>query len=262
MSQLNVQTDAVRSYAQIHDRVATDLSQVIDADASEAAGVQASHGTIAAAVGAALTSALGTRRDTVQATARSGETLSELLREAARMYDDGDQAGADKLRAAADALDSQQGAPGGTSGPVGAVGPAAATGSPAGGDQMAGQLAGQIGQQVGQAVGGLTASLAGLAQGLVQVPQQVMQAVQGAAGSTADDKARREAYDEADRTQDAGGAEESPTRDRAQHTERAVEGQPVDRADAGAAASGRTPDVPAEPQRPQPAQTRPQGDWL
>ena len=70
--QLFVQTDGVRSYAQIHDQVVSGLSQLTGAGAPEAAGVQTTHGAIAAAVSTALSSVLGSRLGTMQTTATSG----------------------------------------------------------------------------------------------------------------------------------------------------------------------------------------------
>jgi 3-deoxy-D-arabino-heptulosonate 7-phosphate (DAHP) synthase len=99
---LYVHPDGVRSYAQIHDEVVAGLSQLMGTAAPEAAGVQTSHGAIAAAVSAALSGVLVSRQGTLQATGTSGSTISELLQKAAQMYERGDQKGAATLRAAAD----------------------------------------------------------------------------------------------------------------------------------------------------------------
>ena len=72
---LYVQTDGVRSYAQIHDEVVTGLSQLTGAGAPQARGVEASHGSIASAMSAALSSVLGNRQDTIQTTATNGTTI-------------------------------------------------------------------------------------------------------------------------------------------------------------------------------------------
>ncbi|KUI14076.1 hypothetical protein AU193_08595 [Mycobacterium sp. GA-1285] len=195
MSQLFAQTDGLRSSASIHDRVATSLSQVLGDGAPEASGVQTSHGQIAAAVGTALSSVLDARLGTMQSAAHTGETISELLRKAAQMYEQGDRDGAETLRAAAEMLEDQwdtQGSASGSAAGAGGLVDGAATlagvGAPAngaasapGGDQMVGQLLGQVGQQVGQLVGSTTAPLLGLAQGLQQVPQMIAQGVQQAA---------------------------------------------------------------------------------
>ncbi|MDA4105857.1 ESX-1 secretion-associated protein [Mycolicibacterium holsaticum] len=103
---LYVQTDGVRSYAQIHDRVVEGLSQLMGSGATEATGVQTTHGAIASAVSTALSGVLGTRHGTMQTTATSGSTIAELLQKAAQMYDQGDQKGAERLRAATEALNS------------------------------------------------------------------------------------------------------------------------------------------------------------
>jgi hypothetical protein len=155
---LYVQTDGVRSYAQAHDEVAAGLSPLTGSAAPEAAGVQSSHGTIAAAVGTALADVLGVRNGTLQTTATSGSTISELLHKAAQMYDEGDQKGAATLRAAAEKLGGTQGTGGGSSAGVGEAG-------------AMGQMIGQVAQQAGQ----LAQPLQGVTQGLQQIPQQVMQ---------------------------------------------------------------------------------------
>ncbi len=91
----------------------------------------------------------------MQTTATSGNTIAELLKKAAQMYEQGDQQGAEKLRAAAEALR-------GTTGPQARSGPAAAGGrsdrrrAGAGGQsgtsaascggEMVGQMLGQAGR--------------------------------------------------------------------------------------------------------------------
>ncbi|KUH93534.1 hypothetical protein AU189_14720 [Mycolicibacterium acapulense] len=251
MSQLFAQTNGLRSSASIHDRVATDLSHVL-AGVPEATGVQTSHGQIAAGVGTALSSALDARLGTVHATADAGATISDLLQKAAQMYEQGDHEGAEKLRAAADALDGQRdtevseststtgGVPGSPANGVG----------PPGGDQMVGQMLGQVGQQVGQLVGSMAAPLLGLAQGLQQVPQMIAQGVQQARGETPErddtrvDEERTERSDE-----DPAEKPSEPTR-RAQPEHQAA---PSD-----SAVVGRPPEAPVAAQGPRPAQTRPQ----
>jgi len=152
---LFVQPDGVRSCAQIHDGVVAGLSQLISAAAPEAAGVQTSHGAIASAVSAALSSVLGDRQGTMQATSKTGSTISGLLQKAAEMYEHGDQKGAATLTAAAEALEGPQGS-----------GAAPGTAASGGGD-MAGQMVSQLGQ--------MAQPLQGIAQGLQQVSQQLTQ---------------------------------------------------------------------------------------
>src|SRR5258706_5910146 len=129
---LYVQPDGVRSYAQIHDEVVAGLSQLMGAAAPEAAGVQTSHGAIASAVSTALSTVLGSRHGTIQTTATSGSTISELLQKAAQMYEQGDQKGAATLRAAAEALEGTSGSPG------------SGGGSGSGGADTMGQMLGQV----------------------------------------------------------------------------------------------------------------------
>jgi uncharacterized phage infection (PIP) family protein YhgE len=165
---LYVQTDGVRSYAETHDGVAAGLSQLTGSAAPQAAGVQSSHGTIAAAVGTALADVLGVRDGTLQTTATSGSTISELLHKAAHLYDQGDQKGAATLRAAAEALGGAQDT-GGAGAGVDEAG--------AGGAGVMGQMVGQVAQQASQ-LGQVAQPLQGVTQGLQQIPQQVMQQVQ------------------------------------------------------------------------------------
>jgi Excreted virulence factor EspC, type VII ESX diderm len=282
MSQLYVQTDGTRSYAQVHDQVAAGLSQMMGAAAPDAAGLQASHGPIATAVSTALSSVLETRHGTLQNTATSGTTISELLQKAAQMYEQGDRQGAEKLKAAADALQAhegeQGGAPGGASSgdasggalgrgfPGGAAGATGAgspgVGTPAPGSAavgMIGQILGQVGQQVGQIAGMVAQPLQGFAQGLQQVPQQVMQAVQGATGA---DKATLTGEEKSDRTKDPADRIRERSEPNPPHrTEPAPTGDdpPAGAAPGESTSGGRAPEHPVA-DRPQPAQTRPQAD--
>lgn len=258
MSELFAQTDRLRAFAGIHDRIATDLSL---ASAPETAGIQASHGQIAATVGSALSTALDARLGTMHSAADAGSTISALLREAARRYEQGDRDGAEKLRAAAEELAGQRVPPdvaANGSGATAATGEdvaATGTGSPAN-NQMVGQVLGQIGQQVGALAGAVTAPLLGLAQGLQQVPQQIMQgaaqAAQGAATSTADDRERLDRRPE-DTPERSDEDEDSP-----EPTPRAEPDADAASPEAASPGVGRTsaPPVVAEP--PRPAQTRPQ----
>jgi len=186
---LSVQTDGLRSLSRIHDEVVAALSQLTGSAAPAAAGVQTTHGPIAMAVSAALNDVLATRQGTFQTTATSGTTISDLLRKAARLYDQGDRQGADMLRKAAERLggDPAAGDPsgghgtspgaagtsGGGSGTAGAGNPAsAAIGAVSQALGQVGQL-GQLGQQGQQATG----PAQGLAQPLQQLPQQIMHGV-------------------------------------------------------------------------------------
>jgi hypothetical protein len=240
---LYVQPDGVRSYAQIHDQVLSALSQVMGAAAPEAVGVESTHGPIASAVSTALAQVLGGRQGTLQATSTSAQTISELLQKAAQMYEQRDQQGAEKLKAAAEALEGKQG---GQPRNSGAPGSPTSTGA-GGGDvmgQMLGQL-GQVGQQVGQMAQAVGAPLQALAQPLQQVPQQVMQAVQSAGKA-------------ADATGAAKGDAAAPQQDsRSEETERH---EPLHRAEAAPGDSANTGRAPETPEHAKPAQTRPQTD--
>ncbi|KUI45823.1 hypothetical protein AU198_10330 [Mycobacterium sp. GA-1199] len=257
MGRLFAQTDGLRSSASLHDRIATDLSQVLGADAPAVAGVQTSHGQIASGVGAALSSALNARLGTVQTTADMGETISELLRKAAQMYEQGDHDGAEKLRAAVEALDGQRDTQGEDSpapsvgGAVGGATPANGAGGPPGGDQMVGQMLGQVGQQVGQLVSSMTAPLLGLAQGLQQVPQIVAQGVQQA-GRGDETLAREDGGDESERTGER-------TDENAEKPSEPGRAEPkAEAAPSGSTGAVRAPEMPTDAEPPRPAQTRPQ----
>ncbi|AFM18642.1 Protein of unknown function (DUF2580) [Mycolicibacterium chubuense NBB4] len=97
---LSVNTDGVRSLSDIHSTVAAALG-ALTAAAPGAAGVASTHGTVAAAVGTALTSALGSRRGTMATTRASGDTIAELLHQAALAYERGDRRGAEAITAEA-----------------------------------------------------------------------------------------------------------------------------------------------------------------
>ncbi|MGV0775117.1 ESX-1 secretion-associated protein [Mycolicibacterium elephantis] len=94
---LYIHPDGVRSHAQLHDRVVAGLSQLTSAGAAEAVGVQTTHGAIASAVSTALSGVLDARRHTLQVTAAAGSSIAELLRQSVQMYEQGDQASAERL---------------------------------------------------------------------------------------------------------------------------------------------------------------------
>ena len=248
---LFVQTDGVLSYAEIHDQVASGLSQLIGAGADGAAAVRTTHGSIAAAVDAALSGVLGTRQGTMRTTATSGTTIGEILKNAARLYDEGDLQGAEKLRAAAEAMTSGAGSSGGAGGT-----PAGGTGAASSGGEMVGQMLGQVGQQVGQ----LGQSLSGLTQGLQQIPQQVMQAVQQAtqaaqsgAGEQGDDKAGEGTKEPQEPENSLHAGDHAPSAG-SDHAHPQTE-QPAGAAPGESPAAGPAPDV-----APRPAPTRPAVD--
>jgi len=147
---LYVQPDGVRSYSQIHDDVATGLSQLMGAAAPEAAGVQNSHGVIASSVSSALNQVLGGRQGTLQATSSSAQTISELLAKAAQMYEHGDQKGAATLRAAAEAMQGTQGTSSAGGSPASSAG---ASGAGGGASSGGGGANGIIGSGAGVASG-------------------------------------------------------------------------------------------------------------
>jgi len=254
---LYVQPDGVRSYAQIHDEVVAALSQVMGTAVPEVLGVETTHGPIASAVSGALSQVLGSRQGTLQATSTSAQTISELLQKAAQIYEQGDQKGAETLKAAAKAMQSANaaGRASGAAGTAGVPGTAGAGSAGAGGGaDMMGQMVSQVGQQVGQMAQSIAPPLQGLAPGLQQFPQQVMQGAQQVAQQV---------------SQAAGTAGEKAPGDPSAHGDGAGPGivpegrfaeEKGDQVAAGDTAdAGRQPDLPRG-QRAEPAQTRPQSD--
>ncbi|MEU0498721.1 type VII secretion target [Mycobacterium sp. NPDC006124] len=255
--------------AQIHSQVASGLSQLTGPGGPQAADVAKSFGNIASSVNDALDGVTQSRGNTLQATKGSSDTIAELLGKADQMYAAGDEEGAAKLRAAAEALEGPGGAAaaGGAAGPGAAAGGAGAGAAGGGGAEMAGQMASQVGQQVGQLAQGMAQSVQGLAQGLTQLPQQIMQGIQsmaGSAGKGTDAEALAKAAEEktgTDEDRDADEREREEDAAKRAEEERAQQRPPAwaDGAQPGRTTeSGPAPVAPPAPERPQPAQTRPQ----
>jgi hypothetical protein len=262
----------------IHSQVAQGLGQLVGGGGPQAADVAKSFGNIAFGLNSALDGASQSRMSSIQTTKASADTIKELLNRAHQMYLQGDEQGADKLKAAAEALQASDG--GGSSGAggaggstgagasgAGAAGEGSASGGSAGGSgaEMASQMATQVGQQVGQMAQSVAQSVQGLAQGLTQLPQQLMQGLQGLGGSAAQgagsdaDKAHVAAKQEqADEDKDKDG---KPDDERAEEQRRHQAAPPAhaDGAQAGPHTDGgRAPVPPPTTERSQPAQTRPQ----
>ncbi|KAA0080737.1 ESX-1 secretion-associated protein [Mycolicibacterium sp. P9-64] len=250
---LSVQPDGLRTFSQVHDEVVSALSQIMGAAAPGATGVETSHGPIASAVSSALGQVLGSRGGTLQATSKSGETISALLQKAAQLYQQGDQQGADTLKKAAEALQANEAGGGGAG--SGTAGSGASGAAGAGGAEQMGQIASQVGQQVGQIAQGVAQSVQGLAQGLTQLPQQVMQGVQGMVQSATQGAGSAGAGDAG-----AKGDEKDKPKDEEPKTEERKDEPPVKRdvAEPGKAAERGSAPVPPPVERAQPAQTRPQ----
>jgi hypothetical protein len=259
---LSVDPGGVKSLGQIHDQVSAAVSQL--GGLSPASGdAEAAYGTISSAFTSALGQALPSRDGTFAATSASSETIGKLLHAAAQAYEQGDQANAEKLKAAADALAGSSGTSGaGGAGSQGGGAGSAGTGSAGGGGaEMAGQMASQVGQQVGQIAQGMAQSVQGLAQGLTQLPQQIMQGVQGIVesatkgGAGSDEAKDDEATSDEDKDKDGKPDEKRAEERRSQqapptHQEGAQPGRAAD--------GGRPPVPPPAADRRQPAQTRPQ----
>ncbi|PRC41397.1 ESX-1 secretion-associated protein [Mycobacterium sp. ITM-2017-0098] len=236
---LQVNPADVRSLGDIHADVAGGLGS-LTASSPGAGAVAGSHGTIASAVGTALTDALGSRSGTIATAQSTGSIISELLHQSALAYERGDQRGGDAMRTAADALARGEG-------------PAGGTPSGGGGADPLGQAVGQMGQlgQIGQQ---LAAPLAALAQPLQQLPQQIMQGLaqmsQSGSGAGTSDVPQTPAPDPAeDDARDEPSEEQDPKDD---------DGRPdavEENASPGApAVAGPAPMPPADER---PAPTRP-----
>jgi hypothetical protein len=276
--EFHLDSNGLSPLSDIHSQVAQGLGQLVGGGGPQAADVAKSFGNIAFGLNSSLDGASQSRMSTIQTTKASADTIKELLNRAHQMYLQGDEQGADKLKAAAEALQASDG--GGSSGAGGAGGStgagatgsgAAGAGSAGGGSaggsgaEMASQMATQVGQQVGQMAQSVAQSVQGLAQGLTQLPQQLMQGLQGLGGSAAQgagsdaDKAHVAAKQEqADEDKDKDG---KPDDERAEEQRRQQSAPPAhaDGAQAGPHTDGgRAPVPPPTTERPQPAQTRPQ----
>jgi hypothetical protein len=156
--------------SEIHNQVSSQLGALAS---PQVADVATSLGNIAFGVNTALESVMQSRSGAHQSTQKASDTIADLLNQAQQLYVKGDMAGADKLKAAAEALESQQAA--GSSGTA-----AAASGAGGGGGGGGSDMMGQVMGQLGQLAQTMTQPLQGLAQPLQQIPQHVMQGVQQA----------------------------------------------------------------------------------
>ncbi|ORB26584.1 ESX-1 secretion-associated protein [Mycolicibacterium parafortuitum] len=156
---LSVDPHGVRTLAEVHGGVAAGLG-ALGASAPGSAPLAASHGPIAAAVDTALTGTLGRRSRSVAGARSAGETIAELLHQAALAYERGDERGGDAISAAADRMAQAPEAVAATAAP-----------SPPGADAL-GQAVGQLGQ-LGVLGQQLAAPLAALAPALLTLPAQL-----------------------------------------------------------------------------------------
>jgi hypothetical protein len=272
--EFHLDSSGLTPLSDIHSQVAQGLGQLVGGDGPQASDVAKSFGNIAFGLNSALDGASQSRLTTIQSTKTSADTIKDLLNKAHQMYMQGDQQGADKLKAAAEALQGSEGGGASGAGSAGGSTGAGATGAGAsgagaaggGGAEMASQMASQVGQQVGQLAQGLTQSVQGLAQGLSQLPQQLMQGLQGIGGSASKgaDSDPSKAHVAADANEKADGDKDKDGKpdDKRAEEERGQQSTPPAHADGAQAGpntdGGRAPVPPAPTERPQPAQTRPQ----
>lgn len=163
MSVLKVNLGALDSWSRSHGDVGADVKGVADGAAGNP-NLYAAHGTISQPLLGVQNSADAARSGALAGAHEESTAMSGRLSNARQMYEKGDSAGAERVRAADSKLPSQGGAEG-----------------QGGGAQQAGQMVSQVGQMVGQAVQGITQPIQGIAQAVGQMPQQVMQSVQGMA---------------------------------------------------------------------------------
>ncbi|MFV8266837.1 type VII secretion target [Mycolicibacterium peregrinum] len=165
MNQFVADTAAISNLGGIVGNVSEDMNNFKNTF-SGPSDLASSLGAIASPALNAHGGAMSSRDGALGATQVAAGRMSDLLGQASKAYERGDQVAAERLKAQADAL-------GGSS--------AAATGGGAGGGGAdgAGQMMGQFSQMAGQMMQSVTQPLQGLTQAVTQVPQQVMQGVQG-----------------------------------------------------------------------------------
>lgn len=165
VDRLHVDVERVLGMSKLHGAVSETLGGLHPA---EAPALDATHGVVASPVSSALGSVLANRGDILRSTSTSGRQISSLLHGAADAYRTGDEEGARRTTAAAEAM----------GGPPG-LGSAAASGAAGGpGAAQLGQALGQI----GQVVQSVTQPIQGLAQALGQLPGQLLGGLGGAGG--------------------------------------------------------------------------------
>jgi len=164
MSVLKVNLGALDNWSRSHGDVGADVKGVADSAAGNP-NLFAAHGTISQPLLGVQSNADAARNGALAGVHEESTAMAGRLSNARQMYDKGDAAGAERIRAADSRLQPSQG---------GAEGQG-------GGAQQAGQMVGQVSQMVGQAVQGITQPIQGIAQAIGQMPQQVMQSVQGMA---------------------------------------------------------------------------------
>lgn len=234
---LSVQLGSLRTYSQQHGDVADAVSQV-SANTPDVSAVSTTYGNIASGVSTALGDLLGARGGALTSTASKAQQLAEGLLKSAGLYEQGDQQGAEAIKAAAGSTGT----------------PSSANSASSGAGQMLSQLSQQAGQQVSQ-----LAQTAGQAvAGLGQIPAQVLQGVQGivetATGAGADTPAAATGPaggEAAPAPADPGGGAPSGETDRPAGDEKA------DADDRPPGEQKPEPEQKPEDERPAPAPTRP-----
>lgn len=174
MSILVVNPAAVGDWSNNHDNTATAIKGVVNAALGNP-NLSNSHGVISQPLLTAQNAAETARADALRSVHTASSTIADLLNKAKKAYEDGDAAGAEKLKAQAAKLDQTRGDGSALSS---ATSPMAA-GAQGGSAEQASQMVGQFSQMAVQVMQSATQPIQSVAQSLGQIPQQVMQSMQG-----------------------------------------------------------------------------------
>jgi hypothetical protein len=151
----HVDLDGVLGLSRVHADAADALNGALGSAAASAAGADATHGSIGTRVTGAFSELLDARQVALTAAAHTSGELSQRLAKAVWAYGQGDESGAESVRAAAEAMGA---APGSSGTPIAAAAPGAvgAAESSGIGDVLgqAGQDSGRLAQSAGQPVAG------------------------------------------------------------------------------------------------------------
>jgi Excreted virulence factor EspC, type VII ESX diderm len=184
---LHVQIEGLRSFAETHAGVASEMAGLLDVGA-HAADVASTHGSIASAVHEALGDALDARQGVHRSVSDAASKLSASLKKAAHHYEQVDQHSAAAARKGEHAIGAA-GSPtaGASPGPAAGTPASPAAGTPsvsAGGGAASGPAAGTpsnpaTGAPISAASAGGAAAGGGTAQSLGQVGSQLAQSMSG-----------------------------------------------------------------------------------
>jgi pilus assembly protein FimV len=155
----HVDLDGVLGLSRVHADAAEALNGALGSAAARAAGADTTHGAVGTRVTGAFSELLDARHKALTAAAHTSGELSQRLAKAVWAYGQGDESGAESVRAAVEAVGAAPGSSGtpiaaGSSGPSGAVGAAESSGI-ADALGQAGPDSGRLAQSAGQTVTGV-----------------------------------------------------------------------------------------------------------